>query len=226
MKSFLAAILVSAVLASGASAATFTDEALFDAEVASLMLVQQSENFDGELAKGASLGGPTPRSFDGFTTSLNSPLGLGYNVVRTGGLFNSDGLDGEHLYVGLLGGNTFTITFNSAVRAFGAMFAGVNNGMFGTLRSELLVDGAEAEWLGRTANTEEGRTARFFGFVSDTSFTEITFRGFPRTEAFGMDNLRWASAPPPTPVPVPASGVLLMGAMVVAGWFGRRRARA
>lgn len=229
MKSFFAAILLSAVLSVPALAApvTHTSVASFDIEVGSTPL--QTEGFTG-----ATLGGSVVGSFggvDGFTTSLalNTRTLPGFNIVRTGGLFNSGGMNGRHLYVGMLGGDSFTITFDTAVTAFGAMFAGVNNAVRrlpNALRSELYIDGVKSTWLDITADNEDGRFARFFGITSSTAFSKIEFRGLPATEAFGLDDVRWARAAQPTPVPLPASGVLLLGAMLAAGLFGRRRARA
>lgn len=218
MKSFIAAFLISAALTAPASAAIthYTDATAFATAAGTL----QVEDFSGEAAR--SLAGT--QDFGAFTTTLDSGIGGPFNQVVTSGGVNGLGLTDENLQVGLLGGDTFTITFKSAVVAFGGMFAGVNNGMRGRLRSELLVNGMLSDWLGRTDNSTAGLTARFFGFTSTTPFTEITFRGLPRSEGFGIDNLRWVSAP--TPVPLPASGVLLLGAMLAAGLFGRRRARA
>ncbi|MCZ8335780.1 MAG: hypothetical protein O9328_16090 [Rhodobacteraceae bacterium] len=218
MKSFIAAFVVSAALTVSASAATtsYTDATAF-ATAAGML---QVETFAGETAR--SLAGT--QDFGAFTTTLDSDVGGPFNVVRTSGGVNALGLTNENLQVGLLGGDTLTIKFKTAVIAFGGMFAGVNNGLTGRLRSELLVGGVLSEWLERSSNTNAGLTARFFGIVSSTPFTEVTFRGLPRSEGFGMDDLRWASAP--TPVPLPASGLLLMGAMLAAGLFGRRRARA
>ncbi len=218
MKSFIAAFVVSAALTVSASAATtsYTDATAFATAAGTL----QVETFAGETAR--SLAGT--QDFGAFTTTLDSDVGGPFNVVRTSGGVNALGLTNENLQVGLLGGDTLTIKFKTAVIAFGGMFAGVNNGLTGRLRSELLVGGVLSEWLGRTNNSDAGLTARFFGIVSSTPFTEVTFRGLPRSEGFGMDDLRWASAP--TPVPLPASGLLLMGAMLAAGLFGRRRARA
>jgi hypothetical protein len=218
MKSFIAAFVVSAALTVSASAATtsYTDATAFATAAGTL----QVETFAGETAR--SLAGT--QDFGAFTTTLDSDVGGPFNVVRTSGGVNALGLTNENLQVGLLGGDTLTIKFKTAVIAFGGMFAGVNNGLTGRLRSELLVGGVLSEWLERSSNTNAGLTARFFGIVSSTPFTEVTFRGLPRSEGFGMDDLRWASAP--TPVPLPASGLLLMGAMLAAGLFGRRRARA
>lgn len=218
MKSFIAAFVVSAALTVSASAATtsYTDATAFATAAGTL----QVETFAGETAR--SLAGT--QDFGAFTTTLDSDVGGPFNVVRTSGGVNALGLTNENLQVGLLGGDTLTIKFKTAVIAFGGMFAGVNNGLTGRLRSEFLVGGVLSEWLGRANNSDAGLTARFFGIVSSTPFTEVTFRGLPRSEGFGMDDLRWASAP--TPVPLPASGLLLMGAMLAAGLFGRRRARA
>lgn len=133
--------------------------------------------------------------------------------------------------MGLTLNETFTMVFDSAIYSFGALFAGVNNGTVGNPRSTVsfnfsdgttLEYGAENGWLTQT----DDFTARFWGFISESPFSSVTFRGLGRSEGFGIDNVQWSSARPPTPVPVPASGLLLMGAMVVAGFFGRRRARA
>lgn len=227
MKSFLAAILVSAALASGASAATtyWDNPTDFANAVIAASGTLQTEDFTGETLRSIN----PPQDFGGFTTSLTSSVvgNIGvqdsFNVLRVGGTFNSTGMNGEHLHIGLADQETFSITFKSAVIAFGGLFAGVNNGL-GGIRSEFLVDGVLSNWLGQTEENEVGGITRFFGFVSTTPFSTITVRGLALSEGFGIDNVQWASAP--VPVPVPASGLLLMGAMVVAGLFGRRRARA
>lgn len=220
MKSFLAAILVSAALASGASAATVSTVGEFNSKLPVGAGAPQLESFDGFSTEISLVG---TKDFGAFTTTLNATNpSAGFNTVRTGGDYNSSGLSGPHLHIGLLNDDSFTITFKSAIVAFGALFAGVNNG---DERSELFIDGMRYdEWLGITNGTSIDGETRFFGVVRNASFKTITFQGRPPSEGFGLDELRWAYAP--VPVPVPASGVLLMGAMVVAGWFGRRRARA
>ena len=224
MKSFLAAILVSAALASGASAATIkTVFSEFESASGALDLENFEDNALGSLN--------SSRDFDGFSTTLDSNVGFPFNRVRDGGVLNAAGLSGRNLHVGLKLDETFTMVFNSAIYSFGALFAGVNNGTLLGPRSTISINfengtsleyGATNGWLTQTNDF----TARFWGFVSASPFSSVTFKGLARSEGFGIDNVQWASAPPPTPVPVPASGVLLMGAMVVAGWFGRRRARA
>lgn len=224
MKSLLAALLVSAALASGASAATtiFTDSVAFSGASSAL----QTEDFENNA-----IGSINPtRDFDGFTTNLTSSIGGPFNRVRDGGVVNVAGLSGRNLHVGLIGGETLTLNFGTAY-SFGALFAGVNNGVLGAARSTISVNfvgggssvfDADSGWLAKSNDL----AARFWGFVSTSPFSSVTFTGLQRSEGFGMDNVQWASAPPPTPVPVPASGLLLMGAMMVAGFVARRRARA
>lgn len=230
MKSFLAALFVSAALTGTASAATtvYSTETAFATAVGMAAGGPlQTEDFSGEPVTSPDNSLAGTRDFGGFTTTLVGTVDGEFNTVRSGGVFNSTGLFGEHLHVALAGRrHTLTITFKSAVIAFGGLFAGVNDG---GIRSRLLIDGVLFdEWLGRTRQTNVGGLTRFFGIVSSTPFTQITFRGRVAAdgfgEGFGIDNVQWAAAP--TPVPVPASGLLLMGAMLVAGVFGRRRARA
>lgn len=225
MKSFIAALFLSAALTGTASAATktFTSADLFSSKSALL----QTEDFSG-LIPDTLVG--KPLKFKGVTASVNTSVGFPFNRLRSGGALNREGLEGNNLHIGLLEGKQFTISFDTAVHSFGAMFAGVNNGEGGDLRSTFTVryaDGTERlftgmnGWLSQTDNM----AARFFGIVSTSAFSSVTITGLKRSEGFGMDDMRWASGPPVTPVPVPASGLLLMGAMVVAGLFGRRRAR-
>lgn len=213
MKSFIVAAFLGLFAAAPVAAATtsYTNATAFAAAAGTL----QVENFAGEV-RGSSLAGT--RDWGGFTTTLNSELtGPLFNVVGGPASLNAAGLTGTNLQVGLLQGETFTFTFASAITAFGALFANVND--FG-LRSSFS-GGGSTDWL--PAVNRFG--ARFFGIVSDTPFTTVTITGGLFSEGFGIDNVRWALAPP-TPVPLPASGVLLLGALLAAGAIGRRRARA
>jgi hypothetical protein len=174
----------------------------------------------------------TNTNFGAFSAIANSTVGtvrgVRFNYVGSPGA-NRRGMDGNNLQVGLRLGETFRIVFDRPIIAFGATFANVNDasrpgGRFVGERSSFSAAGT-TDWL----EAVTGNSARFFGIFSTVGFREITFTGLRETEGFGIDNVRWAYAPPPpppTPVPLPASGVLLAGAMLAAGYFGRRKARA
>lgn len=215
MKSFIVAAFFGLFAAAPVAAATtsYTNATAFAAAAGTLQL----ETFAGE-ARGSSLAGT--RDWGGFTTTLNSTVtDPRFNIVGGPSSLNSSGLTGTNLQVGLRQGETFTFTFASAITAFGALFANVNDF---ALRSSFS-GGGTTDWL----PVVNGFGAQFFGIVSDTPFTTVTITGASRlfAEGFGVDNVRWALAPP-TPIPLPASGVLLLGALLAAGAMGRRRARA
>ncbi|PLL12723.1 hypothetical protein C0V75_12485 [Tabrizicola sp. TH137] len=217
-------------MAVGASAATtsYRDATAFAGAAGSL----SREGFD--TAGFGSVIGPE-RDFGAFTTHLRSSLSMPqFNFIGDQNSLNGSRLNGLNLQVGLLEGETFTFRFKQAITAFGAVFSGVNNGIWdgnnfrslarrASLRVAGVVMGAEGTnaWLGQT----RGRATRFFGIVSETPFYEVTFTGLFDTEGMGIDDVQWASASTPTPVPVPASGVLLLGAVAAAGFVARRKAR-
>lgn len=211
MKSFFAAAFFGLLMAGAGSAATtsYTNATAFAAAAGTLQL----ENFRGEV-RGSSLAGT--RDFGGFTTTLNSSVtDPAFNVVGGPSSLNSAGLPGTNLQIGLLEGETFTFTFDSAITAFGALFANVND----FFPRSTFSGGGTTDWL----PVVNRFGARFFGIVSDTPFTTVTITGGLFTEGFGIDNVRWAAAPVPTPVPLPASGILLLGAVLAVGAIGRRR---
>lgn len=217
MKPLVLALFLGVALGAPVRAApqSYEDEAAF-ATAAGLLSV---EDFSGRTV-GSSLAGTV--DFGGFTTTLVSTVGGPFfNVVGTGpslpyGL-NALGLSGTNLQVGLRRGETFTFTFATAITAFGATFAGVND----FVRRSGFSAAGSTDWLG----VVQDWNARFFGVVSDTPFTTVTITGGPFSEGFGIDNVRWASAPIPTPVPLPASGLLLLAGVAAVGLLGRRRAR-
>lgn len=96
-------------------------------------------------------------------------------------------------------GTGFSVTFDSAVTAFGADFRGLNN-QDNVARTFIVVNGTE---LAATivAGNDVGS---FFGFISDTPFTTISFIRNPdlipgHMDAFGMDNVTFATGAVPEP---------------------------
>lgn len=220
MKSFLIAAVLGLFLAGPGSAATakFTDFDDFQAAAGTL----QGEGF-GSFTRGMSLAGT--QNFGPFTTTLKSVItDSRFNVVGGPDSLNRHGMTGTNLQVGLLGGETFTFTFKTAITAFGASFANVNDRRLRSFFSYGEEDAMEdvGDWLPvvRRLGT------RFFGIVSDTPFDTVTITGGLFSEGLGIDNLVWAEARTPTPVPLPASAVLLLAAVLAMGAIGRRRARA
>ena len=204
-KAFLGALLASAAFLGAAHATTtsYTDAAAFALASGPL----SSEDFSG-YATGTSLLGTV--DFGAFTTSSTAGFGSPYNVIENPGI-NPNGMTGNNMQIGLLSGQSFTITFATAITAFGAIFGNVNDD---AARSSFS-GGGTTDWLAVIS----GNSGRFFGIVSDTAFTSVTFTGLSSSEGFGIDDMRWASVPT---VPVPASGLLLAGG-VLAGWVARRR---
>lgn len=226
IKRLLSILFVSCALTTGAFAAT-TSYTSFETFVDDVTAPLEIEDFTSSVT-GTSL--LTNQDFGAFSAIANSTVdtvrGTQFNYIGNRGA-NRRGMTGNNLQVGLREGETFKIVFDRPIIAFGADFANVNdaspnNGRYKGIRSSFS-GGGTTDWLEAVV----GGSARFFGIFATESFTEITITGLRETEGFGIDNMRWAYAPPPpTPVPLPASGVLLAGAVLAAGVFGRRKARA
>lgn len=109
-------------------------------------------------------------------------------------------VNGSSFIVGATDVDTgFSITFDSAITAFGADFRGLNN-QDNVARTFVVVNGTELE-APIVAGNDVGS---FFGFVSDTPFTTITFIRNPdlisgHMDAFGMDNVTFATGAVPEP---------------------------
>jgi len=199
-------------LAQTASAAviTFTDRAAWEAAVTGI----QTETFDSVAAATlANNATTTVGSLDvetvvppgaGGTTRVedgaNNPLGTNVNGTN----YLRFGLDGTPK-------REVNITFDTPVVAWGADY------QFGPLTdpAEVTVDGVATNFGGRD---ESG----FIGFISDTAFSDISFRDpFVSVAFFGLDNLSTATA---RAVTEPAAAWLLGLGLLGLGGLRRKNA--
>lgn len=118
-------------------------------------------------------------------------------------------------------GTGFTITFSSAIKAFGADFRGFNNLDY-VPRSVVSVDGNNLSPPVVPGNND----ASFFGFTSDTAFTAVTFMRNPdydrvgSSDGFGMDNLTYSGV---SAVPEPSTWAMIMLGFAGMGLMAYRR---
>ena len=150
--------VVSISMAMTAQAATvYSDRASFDAATGSLAL----ETFDTPIARAPVI------TFDGGIKASRSGTTNSPNEVNSGS------------YVGLVtrtGSNQITFDFGQTIDSFGADFSGV-----ASLFADLL--GTEESVIIAASSQPAG----FFGFISDTPFSQLTFRtraGIVRQSAF------------------------------------------
>ena len=201
-------ILICASFSAQAIIIGYTNEAAWLSDAGSGL---SSENFD-------SFGVDTDFSasaldIGGFSVTYNGTIPAGsFNYIDAlpasspNNLFDSNALIG-----GVLDGETITFTFDTAITAFGAQFAFLND----------FADRSVFEVAGETFQLAQnlGPVIEFFGVVSDTAFTEFTIRGLPASEGFGMDDLMYSS----TSVPEPSIIWLLGSGLALIG-FARRKA--
>jgi hypothetical protein len=108
---------------------------------------------------------------------------------------------------------SLTINFDVAVTSFGADFRGINDSLD---RTQWLVNG---ETISLPVSPQNGLNT-FFGIVSDTAFTTITFVGIDNgnsSDLYGMDNVTYSG------VPIPAAVWLFGSALAGLGWMRRRQ---
>lgn len=110
----------------------------------------------------------------------------------------------------------FRISFANPVTAFAADFRSLN-ARGGTMRDTVFTVLGQTPLLPTVVSA--GDTS-FFGIVSDTAFSEVAFTRGARDSRFGLDNVQTASV---APIPLPATGLLLLGAIVGLGAVARRR---
>jgi hypothetical protein len=114
-------------------------------------------------------------------------------------------------------GDALTFSFDQAITAFGAEFRQLKDNDTRTLAD---VGGQTLDIPG----VPGGSVRSFFGFVSDTPFTSVSFRGVAN-DVYGIDDVTFGAALRVPAVPEPGSVALLsLGLVGVA--VARRRATA
>jgi hypothetical protein len=190
-----------------ASFTTFTDRVAFEAASEAL----SSQNFN------AVVGEPSFNNVDqtfGDITLRNDTIaehGFIDQLPAVRPEFSIDGTAFADFLIRL--DEPISMNFALPITAFGADFAGMNDAF---QRSGFNV-------LGETvlAPVQVGDVVQFFGFISDTGFSLIEIAYVDDNDGFGMDNLSYGSAA--AVVPLPATGLLLLGAL---GALGLRRRRS
>ncbi|QIE55717.1 hypothetical protein G5B40_09815 [Pikeienuella piscinae] len=209
--------LLAAVTAHPASAAivTFTDRAIFEANVSGPLTTETFNDFTNDTSF------LSPLDIGDFTISTES------DVVSAGGeptnqldaspfSFGSSIIDGTTFGQAILQDDeALTFTFDAPIFAFGIDTRNLGNS---GLLTSILVAGESFTPL------QDGTSLLFSGVISDTAFSSVSFvfdaLGGPSADGFAFDNVAYSGA---TVVPLPASLPLLVGALGVIGFLGRRR---
>ena len=188
---------------SSAATVTFTDRATFEAAAGTVT----TQDFESQTV-GTNLQNVTTDLGD-FSLSVVSIFGGSFNLIDQFGLNDPNG--SIYASIGLGGGETMTLLFDSAITSFGADFGALND----------FVQRSQFEVLGDIllAPILSGE-ASFFGFTSDTAFTSLTIRGLSPSDGFGIDNITYSVAA----IPVPATLPLLAGGLGLLALWRRRTA--
>ena len=228
----------------GAAPVTFFGENLSPAGSVSGDPATAQTNFLATLA-----GGVGTEDFESFTVGAsNPPLTFpGSSGSITATLAGSGTVDGSpgagrfatsgSNFLETGSGGDFTLTFSSAISAFG--FFGTDIGDFNNgLNLDLTKSGGGVETLvvGNTVGANNG-SLLFFGFIDTAqSYTSIAFNNDPGSvDVFGFDDMTIGDAgqitnpPNPNPIPLPAGGLLLLtalGGLGGAGALRKRKAKA
>lgn len=215
----VATLAVATLVTSDAPAATqtFTDRALFDAELTN----QTTLDFEGNYLSSWN-NYNTGAGFDFGGVNFVAPLLGGYYLYIIEGDVNpyASILGGMHDGDSVLveGRGTLQVTFATAVNAVGLDFA-ITEGT-GTFNVTMGLGNGETANLDAVASTPN-----FFGLVSDTSFTTMTFETTleQRPPQLLFDNFTFGSGAITTPVPVPAALPFLLAGLGGLRFAARRR---
>jgi hypothetical protein len=207
----LGAVLVAASVNSAAAAPiVFTNEADFNAAVAAAGLTLGLESFESRPS------GPNPAPLDMGPFPVTPALPV--TAITTGVGFVTHG---TKAFVGGVGLQPLTFTFDNAIRAFSMDVVDGHNDAGGTFFGRV---GSGAQQTFFTGGGPGRFAVAFLGILDlDAAFTTLQFSGNGGLASFTLDRVQFdTGGGNPTPVPEPASLTLL-----AAGLFaGARRLRA
>jgi hypothetical protein len=212
----LLAVTALSALVSTAAQAAFT---VFDerGDFLAATLQTDTESFDGWV-KDTSFHS-SAIDVGAFTLSMTAGADTTWNLIDVPEFVSTaTHLNGTaHLMVFTDFGDALTFSFDQAITAFGADFREINDHYTRTLA---YVGGQTLDIPG----VPGGSVRSFFGFVSDTPFTSVSFRGVAN-DVYGIDDVTFGAALRVPAVPEPGSVALLsLGLVGVA--VARRRATA
>lgn len=230
MRLFVGALAFSATFSVAAAAAIMTFDSFTEFEAVSGTL--ETENFES-VSSERNFTNQARRVGDfSLKTDLRSVADLAsFNRVLIGPNYPSvflnaatknsiDGLS-NYAHIGLRNGDVFSMVFSEPMYKFGADFKGLNDGFQRTVFS---IDGTVVN-----ISSTPTPTRRFLGFISDTPFTTISFRGavidpagVADSEGFGIDNVVYSNEPL-AEIPVPASLPLIASGLALLSVLKRRR---
>jgi hypothetical protein len=194
-----------------ASVTVFTDATLFAGAAGPLEL----ETFNGVVGEPNFRTSPVvvgDLSFQGVGPHQSDRNYIDQPPAQFGGL-NVDGTTVVNMLTfGGVSQSSITITFAHAINAFGASFRSWNSG---ALRSHIEVLGQSLQ-----PGIAPASEIRFFGFVSDTPFTSLSFVADSGAagNGIGMDNAYYSAA-----VPEPCVWLMMITGFGLAGAALRRR---
>jgi hypothetical protein len=219
------ACLVGAVAATapaGAAVITYATEAAFVAAHPGLVGFESFETPFGTHA------GATTLAFPGFTVASTEPLYQFTNGIYTPPTHGVSVLGYNNDF--FAAPTTVTLTFDSPVTAFGLNLLGVGDFTPGTF-TVTTANGQLTQVLSSVPpQLPFPAPAIFFGLMSDTPFTTVTFTGTALGDRIGLDSVRFgmASTLPaanPAAVPEPISIAVFGGLLAVGGLVARRRVK-
>lgn len=181
----------------------------------------------------SNLVGVGTETFESFADGTGAPLalvfpGAGSATLNGGGAVDDDPGTGQNAISGTKwwrtgAGNDFTITFSSAVAAFG--FYGIDVGDIGAQLTLTLASGGSVSIaIPHTIGTGQNGSVIYFGYIDTAApFTSATFSNPSSGDDFGFDNMTIGSVQQVVQVPEPGTIALVGGALLGLAGVRRRR---